>query len=488
MNFRAIIYILGWILNIEGAFMLLPFIVSLIYKEPQGIAYLMVSVLCIILGCITVMRKPKNMVFFEKESLVTVSFGWILLSIFGALPFYFTKEIPSFTNALFETVSGFSTTGASILSRPEDLSYASLFWRSFTNWLGGMGVLVFLLAITPLTKGGSPIYLLRAESPGPSVERLFPKLQSTALVLYVMYIALTVLEFIFLILGKMPVFDAITASFATAGTGGFSIKSTGFAEYSPYIQWVVATFMMLFGINFGMYFLLILKKWKKAVMYEEVRYYIGVIIIATAIIFFNIYPSIENVSDALRHSFFQVSSIITTTGFSSTDFNLWPTASKTILVFLMFVGACAGSTGGGMKISRIMVLFKTVKKELMICIHPGTVKKIKVEGKAITHEVQRSITAFFIAYMLLFVISVLIISFENHDIVTTFTSVVATIGDIGPGLEKIGPTGNFAFFSPLSKYVLMFNMLAGRLELYPLLALLQLSMWKSAFKKKNPNI
>ena len=480
MNVRAIIYILGWILNMEGAFMLLPFIVSLLYGEQEGIAFLLVAVLCILIGTLTVLKKPRNMVFFEKEGFVTVAFSWIMLSIFGARPFCINGDIPNFTDALFETVSGFTTTGASILTNIEAMSRCGLFWRSFTNWVGGMGVLVFLLAIMPLTKGGSPIHLLRAESPGPSVERLLPKVQNTALILYVMYFVLSLAEFILLILGKMPAFDAITAVFGTAGTGGFAVKNASFADYSPYIQWVVAVFMMLFGVNFGMYFLLYLKKWGKAVRFEEARYYFLIIIAATVIIFFNIYPVENSIESTLRHAFFQVSSIITTTGFATINFDLWPAASKAILVTLMFVGACAGSTGGGIKVSRIMILFKTVKKELMIQIHPGSVKKIKAEGKMVNHEVQRSINVFFVAYILIFIASVLLLSFENQDLVTTFTAVAATLNDVGPGMAAVGPSGNFSFFSPFSKYVLMFDMLAGRLELYPMLMIFHLGMWRSS--------
>ncbi len=478
MNIRAVIYVLGWILNIEGAFMLLPFFVSLIYSEPQGKAFLIVALVSILLGTLMIVKKPKNMVFYEKEGFVTVAFSWIMMSIFGALPFVFNGDIPNFTDALFETVSGFSTTGASILTNVEGLSQCSLFWRSFTNWIGGMGVLVFLLAIMPLTKGGSPIHLMRAESPGPSVERLLPKVRNTALILYFMYIVLTVLEFVLLIAGKMPVFDAVCASFSTAGTGGFGIKNTSFAEYSPYIQWVVAIFMMLFGVNFGVYFLLYLKKWGKALKFEEMRYYFLIIALSTLIIFLCIFPDYAGVEEPLRYSFFHVSSIITTTGFATADFNLWPTLSKSILVTLMFVGACAGSTGGGMKVSRIVTLIKSIKKELVIYVHPGSVRKIKSEGKVVSHDVQRAINVFFIVYILIFVASVLIVSIENKDFETTFTAVAATLNNIGPGLAEVGPAGNFSSFSILSKYVMIFDMLAGRLELYPMLVILNFGMWK----------
>ena len=314
MNIKAIIYVLGWALNIEGAFMVLPFLVGLIYGEVQGWSFLTVAALCVIIGTLAVFKKPKNMVFYEKEGFVTVAFSWIFLSIFGCLPFVFNGDIPNFTDALFETVSGFTTTGASILKNVEDLSYASLFWRSFTNWIGGMGVLVFLLAIMPLKGGGSQIHIMRAESPGPTVERLVPKVRNTASILYIMYIVLTVVEFVFLVAGKMPVYEAICASFSTAGTGGFGVNNDSFMSYSPYIQWVVAVFMMLFGINFGAYFLLYIRKFKQAFKYEEARCYLFIILAATVIITMGLLPRNMGIEPTLRYAFFQVSSIITTTG------------------------------------------------------------------------------------------------------------------------------------------------------------------------------
>jgi len=482
MNIRAIIYVLGWILNIEAGFMMLPFIVSLIYGEQQGIAFLFVALLCALIGILTVVKKPRNMVFYEKEGYVTVASCWVTLSVFGCLPFVINGDIPHFIDALFETVSGFTTTGASILTNVEALSHCSLFWRSFTHWIGGMGVLVFLLAIMPLTKGGSPIHLLRAESTGPSVERLLPKVQNTAVILYIMYIVLTVLELLLLLLGKMPLFDALCTAFGTAGTGGFGVRNDSIAGYSAYIQWVVAIFMMLFGVNFSAYFLLYLKKFTKAFRHEEVRYYFMIIAITTLIIFINTWGNGSGFEPTLRHAFFQVSSIITTTGFVTADFNLWPTLSKVVLVTIMFIGSCAGSTGGGIKVSRVTTLVKTVRKELQIYVHPGSVKKIKSEGKVVNHEVIRSINVFFIAYILLLAFSVLVLSFENRDPVTTFTSAVACISNVGPGLAEVGPTGNFSFYSPISKLVLIFDMLAGRLEIYPMLMLLNLGMWKSALK------
>ena len=478
MNIKTIIYVLGLILRIEGIFMLLPYIVSIIYRESEGGAFLAVAILCMVFGLLLSCKKPKNMEIYAKEGFVTVAFSWILFSIFGCLPFVINGDIPSFTDALFETISGFTTTGASILTAVEPLAKCSLLWRSLTIWIGGMGVLVLLLAVNPL-KGGSQIHILRAESPGPSVERLVPKVQNTAVVLYGIYIVLTVLEFLFLIAGKMSVFDAINTAFSTAGTGGFGTRSDSYMSYSPYIQWVVSVFMMLFGINFGAYFLIYIKHFKQAFKYEEVKYYLLIILVATFIIFTNIYNPQAGIEETARHAFFQVSSIITTTGFASADFNLWPSESKVILVLLMFIGACAGSTGGGIKVSRIAIALKTVKKEIMLNVHPSSVKKIKMEGKPVAHETIRSTNVFLITYMVIFATSCFLLAFDEHDLVTNFTAVVATLNNIGPGLEQVGPIGNYASFTPFSKYVLMFNMLAGRLELYPMLMILNYDMWKS---------
>ena len=484
MNIKAIRYILGWVLNIEGAFMLMPFFVSLMYGEKHGWSFFMVALLCAIVGGLSVIRKPKNMVIYEKEGFLIVAFSWILFSIFGCLPFVMNGDIPNFTDALFETVSGFSTTGASILADVESLSHGSLFWRSFTNWLGGMGVLVFLLALLPQKGDGSQIHIMRAESPGPSVERLVPKVRNTASILYIMYIVLTVVEVIFLVCGKMPLFDAVTAALSTAGTGGFAIYNDSFASQTPYVQWVIAVFMMLFGINFGAYFLLTIRKFKQAFRYEEARCYLFIIIAAVAIITWRLWPQGLGIEETVRHAFFQVSSVITTTGFATADFNLWPQAAKVILVLLMFIGACAGSTGGGIKVSRIMMLAKTVKKEIMIYIHPNSVKKIKMEGKVVSHETLRATNVFIITYVAIFVVSLFLLSFEEHSLESSFTAVTAMLNNIGPGLAEVGPTGNYAHFTAFSKYVLMFDMLAGRLELYPMLMIFNYSMWKSAFKKR----
>lgn len=470
MNRSMICYILGYILKIESILLFLPGVVGAIYQEKEAYAYFIVALFCALFGILLCLHKPKSSVFYLKEGCAATVLSWILLSLFGCLPFVITREIPSFTDALFETISGFTTTGASILSDVEALSHCSLFWRSFTHWIGGMGVLVFLLAIIPLS-GGSHINLMRAESPGPSVGKLVPKLRTTARILYVIYFALTVLEIILLLAGKMSVFDAITTSFGTAGTGGFGIKNNSLAGYSMYIQWVVTIFMILFGVNFNAYYLILFRKFRKAFGIEEVRYYIIIIAVSITVIFFEIWDSTMNAVEALTHSSFQVASIITTTGFSTIDFNNWSQACKTVLVLLMFVGACAGSTGGGIKVSRFVILIKTVSKELKSYIHPKSIKKIKMDNKPIEHEVVRSVNVYFITFMIIFSASVFLISFEEKDLVTNFTAVAATINNIGPGLELVGPSQNFGGFCAASKYVLMFDMLAGRLELFPLLIL-----------------
>lgn len=483
MNSSIIRYILGYVLKIESLLMLLPCIVALIYREQFGLYYLAVAFICMLLGLLMTYRKPKSYVFYLKEGCVITALSWIFLSFFGCLPFFFSREIPSFTDALFETISGFTTTGASILSDVESLTHCSLFWRSFTHWIGGMGVLVFLLAIVPMS-GGSHINLMRAESPGPSVGKLVPKVKHTARILYEIYLGLTILEIILLLAGGMPVFDALTTSFGTAGTGGFGIKNDSIMSYSPYLQWIVTIFMILFGVNFNAYYYLLFRNFKKAFTMEEVRYYFLIILVAIGIIFTEILDRSLNAFDALTQAAFQVGSIITTTGFSTTDFNLWPQTAKTILVLLMFIGACAGSTGGGIKVSRFVVLFKTIIKELNSYIHPKSIKKIKIDGKPVEHEVVRSINVYFITFMIIFSVSVLAISFEGKDLITNFTAVAATINNIGPGLEMVGPTQNFGMFSCFSKYILMFDMLAGRLELFPLLIFFHPAIWKDLFTSK----
>ena len=477
MNKSIIRYILGHVLLLTSCLMLLPTFIGLIYFEREAFAYLIVAALCFLVGFLMTRRKPENTTLYLKEGCISTSLSWILLGAVGSLPFYLTGEIPSITNALFETISGFTTTGASILSDIESLSHCSLLWRSFTHWIGGMGVLVFLLAIVPLS-GGSNINLMRAESPGPSVGKLVPKMKYTARILYIIYFGLTLAQFILLVIGRMPVFDAICTAFATSGTGGFGIKNDSLAGYSSYIQIVTTVFMLLFGVNFNAYYLILFGKAKKAFRMEEIRWYFIIVISAIAIITVELLRTAVSFGTALRDSAFQVASIITTTGFSTVDFNLWSGTSKSILVMLMFVGACAGSTGGGMKVSRFVILFKTVFKELGSYIHPKRIQKLTLDGKPIDHDVVRSINVYCITFMILFVTSVFLVSLEGKDLVTNFTAVAATINNIGPGLELAGPTQNFSGFSMLSKYVLMFDMLAGRLELFPLLILFHPDVWR----------
>lgn len=478
MNTSMIRYILGHVIKIEGLLLCLPCLISVIWQESVGFWYAGTALFCIVLGFAISWKKPVSSVFYLKEGCVATSLSWICLSFFGSLPFFLSGEIPSFTDALFETVSGFSTTGASILSNVEALSATALFWRSFTHWIGGMGVLVFLLAVIPLS-GGSHINLMRAESPGPSVGKLVPKIRYTARILYLIYFGLTILQFVLLVVGKMPVLEAMCISFGSAGTGGFGIKNDGMAGYSPYIQWVTTIFMILCGINFNAYYYLLYRKFKKAFTMEEVRGYLIIIAAACAIIFCDLIHIYGSAFEAFTHAAFQVGSIITTTGYSTADFNLWSQTSKTVLVLLMFVGACAGSTGGGIKVSRILIMIKTVLKELMSYIHPKSIKKINFEHKPVEHEVVRSVNVYFITFTLLFAASVFVVSLEGYDLVTTFTAVLATLNNIGPGLELTGPASNFGFFTPLSKYVMIFDMLAGRLELFPLLILFHPAIWKS---------
>lgn len=483
MNTSIIRYILGQILKLQSLFLLLPSITAIIYKEDTLIHYVTVAVCCFIIGSFMSWKKPTDTVFYLKEGCVATALSWIVLSLSGAFPFTLTGEIPHFIDALFETVSGFTTTGSSILSDVEALSYSSLIWRSFSHWIGGMGVLVFLLAIIPMS-GGSNINLMKAESPGPSVGKLVPKIRSTARILYLIYLGMSILMFILLIFGKMPIFDALATTFGTAGTGGFGIKNDSFASYSPYIQWVTGIFMMLFGVNFNAYYFILFLDIKKALKMEEVRWYFTIIALSVFVIFTDLMQFYPTMSAALKDSFFQVSSIITTTGFATADFNLWSTTSKSTLVLLMFMGACAGSTGGGLKVSRLLILIKTIFKELTSYTHPKSIVKIKMDDKPIEHEVVRSSNVYFITYMIIFVVSVFCLTFENKDLITLFTAVAATLNNIGPGLEMVGPTTNFGHFSDFSKIVIIFDMLAGRLELFPLLMLFHPELWKDTFKRK----
>lgn len=478
MNHAMVRYLIGWMLGVESLFLLLPALTALIYRENVVLAYLGVAALCMALAALFCHKKPTNTRFYAREGFVTVALCWIVLALTGALPFMFSGEIPFVIDALFETVSGFTTTGATILGDVEALSRASLLWRSVTHWVGGMGVLVFMLIVLPLA-GGQTIHLMRAESPGPSVSKLSPHLRDTAMILYAIYFGMTVVEAILLMLGGMSLFDAACTSMATAGTGGFGIWNTSMAHYnSYYLQAVVTVFMILFGINFSVYFLLLTRRFKAAFRIEEVRVYLGVILASLVIIALNVRHLFPSLLTSFHHAAFQVASIITTTGFSTVDFNQWPALSKAILVLLMFIGACAGSTGGGMKCSRILLMCKSIRKEMQFLIHPRAVRVNKMDGRRVQHEVMRSVNVFMISYLLLFILSVLLLSVTNEELITNFTAVAATLNNVGPGLELVGPAANFGFFSPLSKIVLMFDMLAGRLEVFPMLLLFAPGTWR----------
>ena len=482
MKIRLQIYILGKVMAIEGILILLPVICGLIYGELRNsVIYALFAIFYIAIGILISFKKPEKVTIYLKDGCIATALSWIVLSVCGCLPFIVTGEIPSFTNAMFETVSGFTTTGASILTNVEGLSHISLMWRSLTHWIGGMGVLVFLLAVVPMS-GGSNLNLMKAESPGPSVGKFVPKVRTTAKALYLIYLALTVIEIVVLFFAGMPLFDSICSAFGTAGTGGFGIRNDSFTSYDPHIQWIVAVFMIMFGVNFNFYYLLVSRQPGKAMKLSEVKVYLTIILISTVMITVNILNVTGSSHEAARHAFFQVATVITTTGFATADFDKWPTLSRLLLVILMFCGACAGSTGGGVKISRLQIRAKTIAREIRSYINPRSVKKVQIDGKAIEPELERSVSVFFFVYLLIFTASTILVSLEGHDLVTTFTSVAATINNIGPGLSMVGPTSNYAFLNGLSKWVLIFDMLAGRLELFPIIIFLTPMTYKGAFK------
>ena len=476
MNFRMITNILGWILIFEAGFMAVPTLTALIYSESVVWAYLITVAICLLLGFALVWKKPRNKTLYSREGFVIVSLSWIVLSIFGALPLYISGETPTYIDALFETVSGFTTTGASIISDVEAISHASLTWRSFTHWVGGMGVLVFIMAFVPLS-GGNNLHIMKAESPGPSVSKLVPRVKTTAMILYLIYITLTLIEFILLLCGGMSVFEALNTAFATAGTGGFGVKSTSLASYSSYIQIVVTVFMLLFSINFASFYLILLGRFKEAFTTEVVTF-LGIVVSVITVITLNARGFFDTVGDAIKHVSFTVASIISTTGFATVDFDKWPELSRALLVLIMFIGACAGSTGGGLKVSRVIIGVKSIAKELYLLVHPKQVKKVTLDKVPVEHEVVRATNVYMVCYVIVFAVSVLLVSIENYGLVTNFTAVAATINNIGPGLELVGPTCNFAFFSPFTKIVLIFDMIAGRLELFPMLVLFFPGTWK----------
>ena len=477
MNYKLITYIVGWMMVFEALFMAIPAIVACIYREDAFFSFMISMGLGLILGGALVFRKPKDRTMYAREGFVTVSVSWIVLSIFGAIPFVISGSIPNVVDALFESVSGFTTTGATILSDIEALEKSMLFWRSFTHWIGGMGVLVFIMAVIPLS-GGNNIYLMRAESTGPSVSKLVPKMKKTALILYAMYFGMTVVQTIILIGCGMPLFDAVNISFSTAGTGGFAIKNDSLAGYSYTIQNVVTVFMILFGVNFNMYYLILCRKILDVIKTTELKVYLAILSVATLAITCNIIDMYDSVGVAVGQAAFQVASLMSSTGFCTTDFNLWHGFSKTILVTVMMIGACAGSTGGGIKVSRVIILGKTLIKELQTSVSSRRVKKIKINGRSIDHEVIRAVNVFMVAYIIIFFVSMLIISVENYDFTTNFTAVAAMISNAGPGLEAAGPVENYGKFSILTKFVCMFDMLVGRLELFPVLILFAPSTWR----------
>lgn len=487
MNYRMLLFVIGKILAVEAALMLLPLTAAIIFGE-NLLPFIIPILLLVLLALLFSSKSPKNTSLSARDGFVSVGLSWIVISVFGSLPFIISGEIPRFIDAFFETASGFTTTGASILSEVESMSKGLLFWRSFTHWIGGMGILVFVLAIMPSSdmKSARFMHLMRAESPGPTVGKVVPKLAHTSRIMYGIYILLTALLLVLLLVGKMPLFDALCHTFGTAGTGGFGVKNDSIASYSPYCQYVMATFMIMFGINFNVYYLLIIRQFLKAIKSEELWTYL--IIVATSVGGITVALSLSGMSSALvgasleesfRMAYFQVASIISTSGFSTVDFNLWPTFTHAILVTLMFIGASAGCTGGGIKVSRVLLLVKNAAREILYILNPRVVKTVKLEGRRVDHETVRGTTSYLIVYIGIFSASVLaVIAAEGCDLVSGFTSVAACLNNIGPGLGAVGPASNFGWMTDISKLILSFDMLAGRLELFPILILFSPSTWK----------
>ena len=478
MNYGSIRYIIGWILRIEGILMGLPIITAIIYKEEAGWAFVKTAIICLVLGTILGTRKKKKSNFYAKEAYISVALGWIVLSIAGCMPFVISGEIPSFVDALFEMISGFTTTGASILNDVEALSRCMLIWRSFSHWVGGMGVLVFIMAVLPLAGGEHNLQLMKAESPGPSVSKLVPKLRETAIMLYKIYFAITIVMIVLYLIGGMPLFDTLCIAFGTAGTGGFGIWNDSMASYSTYLQAVTTIGMILFGVNFSFYFLILYRKTKEAFAMEEVRWYFCIYFACVALITWNLGSETGSLLERFHYAAFQAASVMTTTGYSTVDFNLWMPFAKGIMLLLMFVGACAGSTGGGIKVSRILLYLKSVKNEMSSLIHPRSVKLVKLEGKVIDDVTIKSAFAYIAAYLVIFILSLLIVSLDGFDFETNFSAVTATFNNIGPGLSSVGPMSNFSGYSILAKLVLSMDMLIGRLEIFPILLLFAPSTWK----------
>ena len=478
MNRRMVFYTVGYIATVEAALLLLPALVSLIYLEKSGISFLITAALSLAVGLAFIfLFKPKSRMIYAKESFAIVAYAWLLMSALGALPFVIGGAIPSYFDAFFETVSGFTTTGASILTDVEALDNCMLFWRSFTHWIGGMGVLVLVTAVVPNIADRS-LNILKAEMPGNTVGKLVPRSRDTAKILYWIYFGMTFILTVLLIAGGMPVFDSIVHAFGTAGTGGFGIKADSIASYSPYLQWVITVFMFLFAINFNLYYLILIGKFRAVFKSDELWFFISLVLISIGAITVNILPMYSGFSEALRTSAFQVCSIISTTGYATADFDLWPELSKSLLVILMFIGGCAGSTGGGLKVARVVILLKSIKKELKRLLHPRSVKAVMSEGKKLDDETLNGVTSYFAVYTLCIMLVFLLLSFEPFNFETNFTASVACFNNIGPGLADVGPAANFAQYSDFSKVVLSFAMLLGRLEVFPLLLGLNPLIWK----------
>ena len=473
MNKRFVFYTLGRILIIESVLLLFPFVTGLIYLEKSAWWFLVAAVAACVCGISTKFAFRKcDRTLFAREGFAIVALSWIVMSLFGALPFYLSREIPSFTNAIFETVSGFTTTGASVLTNVEGLSHCMLFWRSFTHWIGGMGILVFMMAIMPSDSGRS-VHIMKAEMPGPIVGKVAPKVKDTAKILYLVYIVMTLVQVALLWAGDMNLFESVVHSFGTAGTGGFGIKGDSLGSYSAYSQWVVTAFMFLFGINFNLYYLILLKRLKVALKSTELWCYVGFVTVAVIGIAVNIVTTMsnayQNLSDVIRHSAFQTVSVITTTGYSTVDFNLWPSFSKMMLLLLMFVGGCAGSTAGGLKVSRIIIMFKAVGRDLKHLVHPRSVNAVRFEGKTLEKSTLHSVSSYIVIYSIIFFIITLLLSLEPFGFETTFSATAACFNNIGPGFAEVGPMGSYAVLSDFSKWLLSFTMLLGRLEIFPLL-------------------
>lgn len=481
MNYKMVGRFLAQILAVEGVFMIPAAVISFVNGEIQAFQAFLWSLfaICMVVILLFIACRDTKTQFYAKEGLVCVGISWIVLGLLGCLPFFLSGEIPGYLDALFEIVSGFTTTGASILPEVESMSKGLLYWRSFSHWLGGMGVLVFLLAFIPAGGRGSgyTMHILRAESPGPNVGKLVPKMKDTAKILYLIYVLLTVLNIVFLLIGRMPAFDAVCTAFGTAGTGGFGIRNDSIASYSPYLQNVCTVFMLLFGVNFSCYYLLLMRNFKNVFHDEELRMYLGVVLGSVVLIVWNLRGFYGSLGETVRHAAFQVASIMTTTGFATTDFDLWPSFSKAILLSLMVIGACAGSTGGGLKCGRALLLLKSLRRNIRKVLHPQKVQIVRNNGQMVDEKVLDNTNAYLAAYVVIILSSFIVISLDGFSITTNISAVFACFNNIGPGFDAVGPTCNFAGYSPLSKLVLIADMLAGRLEIFPILILFSRSTW-----------